>query len=132
MPSTPGTNEQRRARRRRTGGWLLGAGLVALFVSTFTVPEAIVHLAHASAEGTGLGTRAVVVSVVGTAALLGGGVLAVVGFNWRRAAGEEPHPEDLLLDERFGDGPVYDPDELRGPVRPHRAEPGDRAPDGRP
>ena len=115
--------DQHRARRRR-GALMLGLGLVALFVSTFTVPEALVHLAHASAEGTGLGIRAVVVTVIGAVTLLGGGALAVAGFNWRRAAGEDPHPEDLLLDEQFGDGPVrpYDPDEIRGRPRGLSAE----------
>jgi hypothetical protein len=106
--------------RRRTGGWLLAVGVVALFVSTFTVPEAIHHLARVSAEdGTGLSGRAVVVVVVGAVTLLGGGALAIAGFNWRRSAGEGPSQEDRLLDEQFGDGPLrpYDPDEFRGPGR---------------
>ncbi|GAB2604125.1 hypothetical protein [Kocuria arenosa] len=112
--------------RRRAGGWLLAVGVVALFVSTFTVPEAIHHLARASTdEGTGLSGRAVVVVVVGAVTLLGGGALAIAGFNWRRSAGEGPSPEDRLLDEQFGDDPVrpYDPDEFRR--RGHRG-PGDR------
>ncbi|MFF0904182.1 UNVERIFIED_CONTAM: hypothetical protein RF653_10955 [Kocuria sp. CPCC 205316] len=112
--------------RRRTGRWLLAVGVVALFISTFTVPEAIHHLARASTdEGTGLSGRAVVVVVVGAVTLLGGGALAIAGFNWRRSAGEGPSPEDRLLDEQFGDGPVrpYDPDEFRGP--------GHRGPGGR-
>lgn len=118
----PEPTQEQRARRRRTGGWMVALGVVALFLSTFTVPEAIHHLARASAvEGAGLGTRGVVVAVVGAVTLLGGGALAVTGFNWRRSLGEGPHPEDLLLDEQFGDGPVlpYDPDEFRhGPGRP--------------
>lgn len=112
----PEPTQEQRARRRRTGGWMLALGVVALFLATFTVPEAIHHLARASAvEGAGLGTRGVVVTVVGVVTLFGGGALAVTGFNWRRSLGEGPHPEDLLLDEQFGDGPVlpYDPDELR-------------------
>ena len=117
--------EHRRARRRRTGGWMLAAGLVALFVSTFAVPEALVHLARASAEGAVLSARGVVTTAVGAVALLGGGTLAVLGFNWRRSAGEAPHPEDLLDDEQFGDDPLrpFDPDRYRGP--------GHRDPDGR-
>ncbi|MGQ1839629.1 hypothetical protein ACT4S2_14360 [Kocuria turfanensis] len=118
----PEPTEQQRARRRRTGGWMLAVGVVALFVSTFTVPEAIHDLARVSAgQETGLSTRGVVVTVVGAATLLGGGALAILGFNWRRSVGEGPHPEDLLLDEQFGDAPVrpYDPDELlRRPGRP--------------
>jgi len=111
--------EHRRARRRRTGGWMLAAGLVALFVSTFAVPEALVHLARASAEGAVLSARGVVTTAVGAVALLGGGTLAVLGFNWRRSAGEAPHPEDLLDDEQFGDDPLrpFDPDRYRGPGR---------------
>ena len=67
--------------RRRTGGWLLAVGVMALFVSTFTVPEAIHHLARVSAEdGTGLSGRAVVVVVVGAVTLLGGGALAIAGL----------------------------------------------------
>ena len=60
-----------------------------------------------------------VVVVVGAVTLLGGGALAIAGFNWRRSAGEGPSQEDRLLDEQFGDGPVrpYDPDEFRGPGR---------------
>lgn len=109
MSQTP---DQHRARRRRRGATMMALGVVALFVATFAVPEALIHLAHASAEGTALSTRAVVVTVVGAVSLLGGGALAVTGFNRRRTAGEEPHPEDVLLDEQFGDGPVrpYDPD----------------------
>ena len=62
---------------------------------------------------------AVFVVVVGAVTLLGGGALAIAGFNWRRSAGEGPSQEDRLLDEQFGDGPVrpYDPDEFRGPGR---------------
>ncbi|HST71829.1 hypothetical protein [Kocuria rosea] len=115
--------EARRARRRRTGGWMLGAGIVALFVSTFAVPEAIIHLAHASGpDGAGLSARGVVLVVVGAATLLGGGALAVVGFNRRRSAGEALHPEDLLDDEEFGDGPLrpFDPERFRR--RPGRAD----------
>ena len=123
----PEPTQEQRARRRRTGGWMVALGVVALFLSTFTVPEAIHHLARASAvEGAGLGTRGVVVAVVGAVTLLGGGALAVTGFNWRRSLGEGPHPEDRLLDEQFGDDPVrpYDPDEFR---RPGPRGPGDRA-----
>lgn len=116
MSQTP---ESQHARRRRTGGWMLAVGVVALFVSTFTVPEAIHHLARVSVgEASGLTARAVVVTVVGAATLLGGGALAVAGFNWRRSAGEGPNPEDQLLDEQFGDGPVrpYDPQRWRRPL----------------
>lgn len=108
MSQTPDPNHS----RRRTGGWMLAVGVVALFLATFTVPEAIHHLARASAgEAEGLSTRAVVVTVVGAVTLLGGGTLAIAGFNWRRSAGEGPSREDRLLDEQFGDGPVlpYDP-----------------------
>lgn len=108
MSETP---DQRRERRRRHGGLMMAAGIAALFVSTFTVPEAVILLARASVDGAALSGRAVAVTVVGAVTLLGGGALAIAGFNWRRSAGEGPNPEDLLLDERYGDGPVrpFDP-----------------------
>ncbi|WP_298583571.1 hypothetical protein [uncultured Kocuria sp.] len=123
MSQTP---DPRHPRRRRTGGWLMAVGVLALFLSTFTVPEAIHLIARVSAgEAEGLNGRGLVVTVVGAVTLLGGGALAIAGFNWRRSAGEAPSPEDRLLDEQFGDGPVlpYDPDRFRGP--------GDRDPDAR-
>ncbi|MEX5294302.1 hypothetical protein QYM41_03335 [Kocuria sp. CPCC 205268] len=115
MSQTP---DPQHPRRRRTGGWLLAVGVVALFLSTFTVPEAIHHLARVSAgESEGLSGRAVAVTAVGAVTLIGGGALAIAGFNWRRSAGEAPSPEDRLLDEQFGDGPVlpYDPQHRRPP-----------------
>lgn len=93
---------------------MMAVGIVALFVSTFTVPEAVILLARASVDAAPLGTRAVVVTIVGAVTLLGGGALAVAGFSRRQGAGEAPNGEDLLLDEQFGDGPVRPFDPGRG------------------
>ncbi|MCJ8505618.1 hypothetical protein [Kocuria flava] len=123
----PHRTDPHRARRRRRGGAMLAAGVVALFAATFTVPEAIIHLARATAEDpVPLGPRAVTVTVLAVVFLVGGGLLTIVAFNRRRAT-EEPHPEDLADDAEFGDAPLrpFDPDRFRH--RPGRAADDDGA-----
>lgn len=110
------------SRRRHITSIMIFVGLLALLVSTFTLPEALVMLGRASSDvGTEpLTTRGVVVTVVGFSTLLFGGLLTIVGVTLRRLTAPQHNPEDDQVAEYFEDDQLlqeYDPMDLNPHLR---------------
>lgn len=91
---------------------MLGIGVFLVLFSTWAVPEAIIHLARATAEEAPvpMSQRGWFSAIAGPSALVVGGVLSIVGYQLLRLHREARSAEDAELDEQWGDEVLMDYD----------------------